>query len=171
MNCLVPGEMNLLVMGHEGNSEGSGLDAQDGAGNLPSQLWGKFPSLGAPRVFLHHQEGRFCDSKERNLKYFRDSDFALINVLCWVRQVNIFWVFFVFIIIVSGLAVGSFLKPWKNPCKSPGVVLTSNIRRKVKPGYNSSTEVGLWKKCAISSGGLVLGVRLLCAARVRRNNL
>lgn len=72
-----------------GDSEGSGLDAQGGGGSLPSWLWGKLPSVGAPRVFLHFQEGRFCDSKERNLKYFRDSDFALINVVCGVRQVNI----------------------------------------------------------------------------------
>lgn len=146
-----------------GNSEGSGLDAQDGAGSLPSWLWGRFPSGGAPRVFLHHQEGRFCDSKERNLKYFRDSDFALMNVVCWVRQINIFLGFFMFIIIVSGLAVGSFPKPCKNPCKFPVVVLTSDIRRKVNPEYNSSREAGLWKKGAISSQGIVFGVRLLCA--------
>lgn len=75
-----------------------------------------------------------------------------------------------FIIIVSGLAVGSFLKPWKNPCKFP-IVLTLNVRRKVNPECNSSREVGLWKKCAISSQRIVLGVRLLCAARARRNNL
>lgn len=53
-----------------------------------------FPSVGAPRVFLHLQEGRFCDSQERNLKYFKGSDFALMNVVHWVRQVNIFWGFF-----------------------------------------------------------------------------
>lgn len=78
-------------------------------------------------VFLYYEEVRYCDSKERNLKYFRDSDFVSMNVVHWVRQVNIVRDFCVCNYPFSGLDVGSFLKHWKNPCKPYIGVLTSNI--------------------------------------------
>lgn len=56
---------------------GAGWDESPGDGGiLRDQVWMRRMEeeacLHGTRVFLHFQESEFCDSKERNLKYFRE---------------------------------------------------------------------------------------------------